>query len=377
MKILVVNAGSTSIKLSLMLADASSPRVLGAAAEPAGGAQSLADAFERAFARLPGDALREIAAVGHRVVQGGRFVDPVMIDDEVMREVEAAAQIAPLHNRAALAGVAAAARRVAGAPMVAVFDTGFHASMPAVAAHYALPEDVAARYGIRRYGYHGIAHESMVERYAQLSGRPQAGVSLLTLQLGGGCSIAAIAGGRSVDTSMGFTPLEGLMMSTRSGQIDAAVVPYLQRVAGMSADEVDALLNERSGLLGVSGGSGDMSELLRREAGGDGRAHLAIEMFCYRVRGYIGAYLAAVPAAEAVVFGGGIGEHAPEVRLRICEPLERFGLRIDRAANARLAGGEGRFEAAGSAMSAWVVPPDEAGIIARETRRALEGRRTA
>jgi len=256
--------------------------------------------------------------------------------------------------------------------MVAVFDTGFHASMPEVASTYALPAALAEAHRIRRYGYHGIAHQSMLEQYAELAGKPPDECTLITLQLGGGCSACAIRDGRSVDTSMGFTPLEGLMMGTRSGSIDPAIVTYLQRSGGLSPDDVDALLDEQSGLLGVSRESADVAELLRAETDGNASAGFALEMFCYRVRQYIGAYMAVV-MPEAIVFGGGIGEHSPAIRRRVIEPLRHLGLSLDFDANKRIAGIAGRIDD-GSAIATWVVCTDEAAIIARATAAVL-GRR--
>ena len=239
--------------------------------------------------------------------------------------------------------------------------------MPDVAARYALPREVSADAGIRRYGYHGLAHRSMSERYAELAGIVLDDISIITLQLGNGCSAAAVRGRGSIDTSMGFTPLEGLVMGTRSGDLDPAVVLYLQRTRGMSPDDVDAMLNHRSGLLGVSGTSGDMAVLLNAEARGDTAAGAAIDLFCYRVRKYIGAYVAVLGSVQAVVFGGGIGEHAPKVRRRICEPLGKLGLTVDTERNAALTSGEGRFSTDGSAIAAYVIPSDEERIIAQET----------
>ncbi len=386
MNILVVNCGSSSLKLRLLAVDGPTETALASgeveAIGPqaklsflAGGAELVREggpvadwsaALERLLAHLREAVSAPIDAVGHRVVNGGAYVQPTLIEDSVVRGIEAAIRFAPLHNGPSLEGIRAARAHLPGIPMVAVFDTAFHATMPPVAAQYALPEEVSRRHGLRRYGYHGIAHRSMTERYAELARVPPAAVSIVTLQLGNGCSATAVRGGASVDTSMGFTPLEGLMMGTRSGDIDPAAVTYLLRQGGMSPDEVEVMLNHRSGLLGVSGTSGDMAALLGAGARGDERAGLAIDMFCYRVRKYVGAYLAVLGRARAVVFGGGIGEHAPEIRRRICEPLEALGLHIDTHLNESLRGREGRFSAEGSPIEAWVIPSDEERIIARD-----------
>jgi acetate kinase len=260
--------------------------------------------------------------------------------------------------------------------MVAVFDTAFHQTMPDVAKQYALPVDLAERHRIRRYGFHGIAHASLANGYAAYTGNPLEQVRLITLQLGNGCSVAAIAQGRSVETSMGFTPLEGLVMGTRSGDVDASIVSYLSEREKVEPAEVERWLNERSGLLGLSGRSNDMRELLRvAEHEQDKRAELAIDLFCYRVRKYLGAYLAVLDGADAVVFGGGIGENAPEIRERIFRNMTWCGLELNRELN-RAAVGLAPGHAAkismdGSRLNAYVVAADEESWIARETVRCV------
>ena len=263
-----------------------------------------------------------IEAVGHRVVHGGEeFREPVTIDGTVMAAIDGLAELAPLHNPGCLAGIKGA-RAVLGSsmPMVAVFDTSFHRSIPPQASTYAIDLDLADRHRIHRYGFHGIAHASLAGIGAAAMGRPLDQLKLITIQLGNGCSATAIHRGRSVDTSMGFTPLEGLVMGTRSGDLDPALVAYLARKEALSLDAVDHLLNERSGLLGLSGLSRDMRDILRAAEGKpESRGALAVEVFCYRVRKYIGAYLAALGGADAIVFGGGIGERSPVIRSRVCE----------------------------------------------------------
>jgi acetate kinase len=317
----------------------------------------------------PGD----LDAIGHRVVHGGhRFVEPTRLDDDVIEAIAALRDLAPLHNDPALEAIRAT-RAVLGTrvPMVAVFDTAFHHTMPAYAAYYAIPQDLATRYHIRRYGFHGIAHRYMSERYTALTTTPLAQLRCITLQLGSGCSAAAIAAGRSVDTSMGFTPLEGLMMGTRCGDLDPALPGFVARQEGVDVTEVEAWLNTRSGLLGVSGRSADMRELLTAEAQGDAAAALAVEMFCYRVRKCIAAYLAVLGGATAVVFGGGIGENAPVVRERICATMAWCGLTLDPARNAAAGGAEAQISTDAARLHAYVIPVDEAAVIARDTAHCL------
>jgi acetate kinase len=316
---------------------------------------------------------RGLEAVGHRVVHGGeRFLEPTLIDDEVVGAIEALVELAPLHNAPSLAAIRAARGRLGPrVPMVAVFDTAFHRAMPERASLYAIPRDLAERHHIRRYGFHGLAHRYMTERYAAMASRPLEEVKLVTLQLGNGCSATAVEGGCSVDTSMGFTPLEGLMMGTRSGDADPSLAGFLARREGVVVEEIEGWLNTRSGLLGVSGVTSDMRELLEAESHGDARAALAVEMFCYRVRKYVGAYLAALGGAEAVVFGGGIGENAPSVRARICAGMGWCGLRLDEERNAGAVGVEGRISSDDSGLRAYVVAVDEAAVIARDTVRCL------
>jgi acetate kinase len=311
------------------------------------------------------------------VVHGGeRFTRSVLVTPEVEAGIEATIDLAPLHNPANLRGVEAARAVLgSGVPQVAVFDTAFHTTLPPHAYLYAIPYQLYRRYQVRRYGFHGTSHRYVAHRWRQLTGAPRERTNLVTLHLGNGCSACAIKGGDSVDTSMGFTPLEGLVMGTRSGDIDPTVLDYLASKEGLSMGEAEALLNKQSGLLGVSGLTNDMRELLA-EAGEnqDRRALLAIELFCYRARKYVGAYLAAMGGADAVVFAGGIGENSPEVRAKICAGLEWLGLDVDPARNAALAGGrEGAMHADGSRLAAWVIPTDEELLIARDTFRVVTG----
>ena len=318
-------------------------------------------------------AVGAVDAVGHRVVHGGeRFRDAARIDDEVIEGIRACGELAPLHNPANLAGIEAAAELLGrDVPQVAVFDTAFHATMPESSYLYAVPRELHRRLGIRRYGFHGISHRFVAWRYESrwpVEGRRP---DLVTLHLGNGCSACAIREGASVATSMGFTPVSGLVMATRCGDLDPSVVEYLERRDGMSPAEVDELLNRRSGLLALSGSTGDMRELLRRQAD-DPRAALAVEAFCRRARHYLGAYLAELGGADGVVFTGGIGEGSPEVRRRIAGGLGRLGIELDDARNETAAvGEETEISAAGSAVRVVVVPTDEELLIARDTVRTL------
>ncbi len=326
---------------------------------------------------VPISAVREIDAVGHRVVHGGeRFTQSVRIDDEVWRGLEELIDLAPLHNPHNLRGITAARAILGpGVPQVAVFDTSFHHSLPETAYVYALPYQFYRRYKVRRYGFHGTSHRYVAWRYRLLTGRTREDTKIITLHLGNGASACAIAGGLSRDTSMGFTPLEGLMMGTRSGDLDPAIIDFISAKEGLSTREMESLLNKQSGLLGVSGLTADMRELQAEAAeSGDRRARLAIDMFCYRVRKYVGAYLAAINGADALVFAGGIGENSPDIRAAICDGLDWFGIRVDAARNAAITGGaEGRIDAEGSRVHLWVIPTDEELLIARDTWRMVTG----
>ncbi len=317
----------------------------------------------------------ELHAVGHRVVHGGeRFSTSVRITPDVTHGIEEMIELAPLHNPHNLAGIRAAQRALGdGVPQVAVFDTAFHQTLAEHAYLYAIPYPLYRRHKVRRYGFHGTSHRSVAYRWRRISGLEKHDVRVITLHLGNGCSACAIVGGASVDTSMGFTPLEGLVMGTRSGDIDPAVLDFIASKEGLSLPQVEALLNSQSGLLGVSGLTNDMRDLLAEaREHHDRRAMLAIEMFCWRARKYVGAYLAAMGGADAVLFAGGIGENAPEIRARICDGLQWAGLHVDSAANESLHGGkEGCFSTAESSLQAWVVPTDEELLIARDTYRVV------
>ncbi|MCU1266707.1 MAG: acetate kinase [Acidobacteria bacterium] len=319
----------------------------------------------------------DIHAVGHRVVHGGeKFTHSVIIDDEVLRDIEKCIDLAPLHNPTNIKGIVAA-REVfgAGLPQVAVFDTAFHQTLPEHAYLYALPYQFYRRHRIRRYGFHGTSHRYVAYRYRQLRGIARDATNVITLHLGNGCSIAAIRKGDSIDTSMGMTPLEGLVMGTRSGDIDAAIIDFIGAKEGLSSHEVETVLNKQSGLLGISGLTNDMRELLAEaHENNDRRARLAIEIFCYRARKYIGSFLAAMAGADAVIFTGGIGENSSEVRAKISAGLEWAGLQLDPERNAAHSGGkEGVISADGSSLAAYVIPTDEELLIARDTVRCVRG----
>lgn len=321
--------------------------------------------------------LPRIEAVGHRLVHGGaHYRSAVRIDESVLDALENLENLAPLHNRPGLAGVhavrAALGSRV---PTVVVFDTAFHALLPDRAAHYAIPADLARRHGVRRFGFHGLSYQHALARFCEMTGTPLGHASVVALHLGNGCSAAAVKDGISVDTSMGFTPLEGLVMGTRSGDLDPAVVGYLARKQGVPVETIEEWLNRRSGLLGLSGLTHDMRQLLAEESSHPGARH-AIDVFCYRARKYIGAYLAVLGGAQAVLFTGGIGANSSEIRARICRGMEWCGLRIDPQLNAMVVGREGCISLEHTELAAYVIPADEEQVIAHETVRVCgaEGR---
>jgi acetate kinase len=386
--ILICNAGSSSLKTEIYerragrapvpLAHASVENIGTAEAvlrtehsERALGGDLLHDAAAAMlFAVLLDDTARHarVVALGHRVVHGGaHFSTPVRIDEHVRAELEALAELAPLHNPPALAVIRAAQRRFVGVPHVAVFDTAFFAGLPEHARRYAVPADWR---GVQRYGFHGLAHESLCRGLVAACGGGTP-ARAITLQLGNGCSAAALAAGRPVDTSMGFTPLEGLIMATRAGDLDAGVVLHKLR-AGMQHAELEHALQRESGLRALSGVSGDMRELLVLEAQGHAGAAAAIAAFCYRVRKYVGAYAAALGGLDALAFGGGIGENAPEIRARICRELAWLGLELDEPANAATHAGAARISTARSTVAAYVVNVDEAALIAAAADTLLQ-----
>jgi acetate kinase len=315
----------------------------------------------------------DVQAVGHRVVHGGeQFTESALIDDKVLQGIEDCVDLAPLHNPNNIKGILAARELFGSVPQVAVFDTSFHHSIPESAFLYAIPYHLYSDYRVRRYGFHGTSHRYVAFRYRVLRGLTREQTNIITLHLGNGCSAAAIKGGSSVDTSMGMTPLEGLVMGTRCGDLDPAIVNFIARKENLSSSEVDTLLNTQSGLLGISGLTNDMRDLQSKESD-DHRARLAIEMFCYRARKYIGSYLACMGGADAVVFTGGIGENSPEIRALICEGMEWAGLKLDASRNQETVGREGKICTQDSTLLAYAIPTDEELLIARDTVRVILG----
>lgn len=399
MNVFVFNCGSSSVRAQLVDLNARSPVLAGAVeriGEPvarltgrtprqAGGWEEWTDEVTAADHRaalklLVGTMARrsevfsagKFAAIGHRVVHGGeRFSQPVRINAEVLDAVRGVASLAPLHNGANLAGIELALERWPAVPQVAVFDTAFHQTMPPHAFHYALPLDLCQSLGIRRYGFHGTSHRYVARRAAAFLGRPLESLRLITLHLGNGASAAAIDSGRCVDTTMGFTPLEGLMMSTRSGDIDPAIVFHLHRATGRSLDELETMLKSQSGLKGICGAA-DMRDVLRMAGTGDPRAELALAMFCYRIKKCIGAYLASLGRVDALVFTGGIGENCAVIRQRSCAGLEALGIALDDARNASAATAERELNRADSTVKVLVIPTNEELEIAEQTMACVQ-----
>lgn len=330
-----------------------------------------------ADANIPGiRSLGDIQAVGHRVVHGAeKFKRSVIITDDVVKGIEDVIELAPLHNPANLKGIRSAIELFGpGIPQVAVFDTSFHSTMPETSYLYAIPYQLYRRHKIRKYGFHGTSHRYVAFRYRQLESVSREEVDVVTIHLGNGCSVCAIKAGDSYDTSMGLTPLEGLVMGTRAGDIDPSIIEFLMHKEGLSISEVDTMLNKQSGLLGVSGLTNDMRDLLEEEKEHqDRRAALAVNVFCKRVRKYVGAYLADMGGAKSVIFTGGIGENSPVVRQRICSGLEWMGIELDDALNRGMKGGkEGIISKENSRMKVYVIPTNEELLIARDTVRCVK-----
>lgn len=387
MKVLVLNSGSSSIKYRLLRMPEETV-LAGGLVERIGAPDAWLvhhdETGERRLERPLRDhaegcaALLELLAghgrpdaIGHRVVHGGaRFQAPVRIDAEVLEGIQAMVPMAPLHNPANLVGIEAAMAACPGVPQVGVFDTAFHQSMPPRAYRYAVPREWYERYGIRRYGFHGSSHRFVSRAAAEFLGADPVRLAVVVLHLGNGASAAAVLDGCSVDTSMGLTPLEGLVMGTRCGDLDPAVHGYLARRTGLDAAEIDRALNEDSGLKGLCGAN-DMREVERLAVAGDAGAGLALEIFCYRARKYIGAYAAAMGRLDALVFTGGIGEHRAELRRRICLGLEVLGIAIDAERNASPGSLPAAVQRAESRVAVLVIATDEELEIARETVECL------
>lgn len=377
MKILVINSGSSSLKYQLFnMADG---QVLAKGVMERIGDQEGAPDHETALKMVVerlhaiGDAgtgglMHDLAAVGHRVVHGGeKFVQATVIDDTVEAAIEALTPLAPLHNPPNLAGIRGARHAFPDIPHVAVFDTAFHQTMPPHAYMYGLPYEYYTDHGVRRYGFHGTSHAYVARETARLLDRPSARFNAITCHLGNGCSMAAVRGGQSVDTSMGLTPLEGLMMGTRSGDIDPALCFFLPGAAGVAFNKLESLLNKQSGLLGVSGVSNDFRTLQKAAADGNERAQLAMDMFAYRVRKYLGAYLAVLDGCDAVIFTGGIGEHQAGIRAAICGGLGHLGIELDSERNAAIHGKAAVISRPDSRIAVVIMPTNEELEIARQT----------
>ena len=368
--IVTVNAGSSSVRLSLVTSDGETATTVATHREEG----HLRDRSSVLTTFLEAVVPKPPAAVAHRIVHGGiHFAKTIQLDSATAQALTDLAPLAPLHIPEALAWTRAAYEVLGpSVPQVCVFDTAFFVDLPEVATTYAIPTDLAERHGIRRFGFHGLAHRALWRRWAHLRPDLPSGGRLISLQLGSGCSAAAIRGGAPLDTSMGFSPIEGLVMSTRSGDIDPGLVLHLQRAEGLDIDSTERLLDRQSGLRGLSGSTGDMRVLLERSR--DRAAHLAVEVFCYRIRKYVGAYLATLDGADGIVFGGGVGENSPRVRLGCLSKLEQLGIVLDAVANDTAVGRESRISSDASRTDVRVLIADEAGEIAREAAAFIEGK---
>lgn len=317
--------------------------------------------------------ISEIGAVGHRVVHGGEeFTGSVIIDEKVIASIKKFADLAPLHNPPNLAGILAAQHHLPEVKQVACFDTAFHATIPKVAYMYALPYELYEKYGIRRYGFHGISHRYVARRAAAIMGRDKYDINAITCHLGNGCSVTAVKQGRSIDTSMGLTPLEGVPMGTRSGDLDPAILFYLAD-KGYDVNKLNALCNKQSGLLGLSGISNDMRILQESARKGDERAKLAIDVFCYRIKKYVGAYAAVLDTVDAVVFTGGIGENSVFMREKICNAVTQIGVQLDLAKNKEAIAKEAEINTKDSKVKVFVIPTNEQAAIANDTYKLANG----
>lgn len=398
MKVLVINAGSSSVKYYLyempgaeVLANGQVERIgeedssllhcfgheehseqIGV--ENVGRAMELVlDTLTREDVGVVGD-MSDIGAVGHRVVHGGEeFTGSVVVDEKVIASLEKYADLAPLHNPPNLAGIRAVEGKAPGIRQVACFDTAFHSTIPKVAYMYALPYELYKKYGIRRYGFHGISHRYVARRAARILGKGKYKINAITCHLGNGCSIAAVKEGRSVDTSMGFTPLEGVPMGTRCGDLDPAILFYLGE-KGYDVDRLNTICNKESGLLGLSGVSNDVRNLAKLARENDERAKLAVDVFCYRIKKYIGAYTAVLDTVDALVFTGGIGENAVHLRRQICSGLTQIGVSIDEEVNLATTAEERDISTEDSRIKVLVIPTNEQAAIANDTYELTLGK---
>lgn len=397
MKILVLNCGSSSIKYALYDMDSKSIMTSGGAervgldgafvkVKLANGEKKTimhdipehTEGVKFIFSLLTNPEigvikdLKEIDAVGHRMVHGGeKFNKSVLLTDEVLKTFEECSDLAPLHNPANLKGVRAVQELMPGLPQVGVFDTAFHQTMPKEAYMYAIPYELYEKYGVRRYGFHGTSHRYVSQRVCEYLGVKAEGKKIITCHIGNGGSIAAVKDGKCVDTSMGLTPLEGLMMGTRSGDIDGGAVTFIEKKLGLDADGMSNLLNKKSGLLGVSGISSDMREIFQANQDGNERAKLAFEMYCYRVRKYVGSYAAAMNGCDIIVFTAGVGENQADMRESVCSGLSFMGVEIDIEKNKTIHGEEAVISTPNSKVTVVVVPTDEELMIASDTLALL------
>ena len=406
MKILVLNSGSSSVKFQIIETDLERMKAHQDTMLATGLVEKIGLSDSRLVLKIPGKStyqdyheilehraaiewvlralvdpehgllknVEEIEAVGHRVVHGGEeFASSVLMTPDVVEMIESCSVLAPLHNPANLRGYHAAHAILPDVPHVAVFDTAYHQTMPAHAYLYGIPFQFYKKHHLRRYGFHGTSHRFVSFRACQILGWKRPEKKLITCHLGNGCSLAAIDHGKSIDTSMGFTPLEGLLMGTRSGDLDPAIIPWLMAMEEMTLHQINTMLNKHSGLYGVSGVSSDMREVLKARAKGNQRADVAFRMFCYRLKKYIGAYAAALGGADAVIFTGGIGENSPEVREWTLEGMEYMGIELDHEKNAAMVGDEGEITTPDSKVKVLVVPTNEEKVIARDVVRVLNG----
>ncbi|KYJ86367.1 acetate/propionate family kinase [Sulfurovum riftiae] len=393
MKILVLNAGSSSLKCQLFfdetsvasvtierIGEAESYMTLKTVREHSEQTITIKDhhhAIRTLFDLLQNSRtisdIEELDGIGHRVVHGGAyFTRPTKITPEIIRRIRSLIPLAPLHNPANLEGIEIIAEHYPTLTQIAVFDTAFHQTMPEIAARYPLPYRLYEEASVRRYGFHGTSHAYVAKEAAKLLKKPLGSLNLITLHLGNGASATAISKGRSIDTSMGMTPLEGLMMGTRSGDIDPAIIPYLIHTLDISIDEVDTLLNKESGLKGICG-TNEMREIITSAESGDEKSRLALEMYVYRIRKYIGAYSAVLGSVDAIVFTGGIGEHAMLIREMVCEGLENtFGICLDKEKNLSVENNERAVHSTESKVALLVIPTNEELEIARQTETAVK-----
>ncbi|MBR5270266.1 MAG: acetate kinase [Anaerotignum sp.] len=397
MKVLVLNCGSSSLKYQLIDMETEGVLAKGLCErigiegsrlkhQPAGKDAVIFDDYQEDHSvsvKMVLDALThpeygvvksmsEINAVGHRVVHGGEyFANSVIINQEVIAAIEKCCELAPLHNPANLIGIAACDKIMPGVPQVAVFDTAFHQTMPERAYMYALPYEYYEKYKIRRYGFHGTSHRFVSEEVAKMLGRPYEETKTVTCHLGNGGSICAVRNGKSIDTTMGFTPLEGLVMGTRAGDIDAAVITYLMEKEGLTAAEMDNILNKQSGVLGISGVSSDFRDIEEASEAGNVRAGMALDVFAYKVAKRIGAYTAAMNGVDAIVFTAGLGENSASTRKEICDYLGYLGVHID-SYNNSLRGKALEISAPDSRVRVFVIPTNEELVIARDTKELLD-----